>query len=145
MKHIWQSFGKSWSYFIDRALKYTSDPWSFYNTTKNGFHSELPFDDIKYIGAQLIFTTCSKSTLETLEKGVIIKVKTIKSYVKVNFKERNNNNNNYEICSKLTIKTPEGCYWRNSSVFIVNFEHISHFYLGFLLLTLNKYILAGCI
>ena len=102
MKHIWQSFGKSRSYFIDRALKYTSDPWPFYNTTKNGFHSELPFDDIKYIGAQLTFTTCSKSTLETLEKGVIIKVVTIKSYVKVNFKERNNNNN-YEICSKLTI------------------------------------------
>ena len=31
-----------------------------------------------------------------------------------------------EICSKLTIKTPERCQWRRSGVFIINFEHISH-------------------
>ena len=31
-----------------------------------------------------------------------------------------------EICSKLTIKTPERRQLRRSSVFIVNFEHISH-------------------
>ena len=42
-----------------------------------------------------------------------------------------------EICSKLTIKTPERRYWRRSGVFIVNFEHISHLVLMFLLLTLN--------
>ena len=30
-----------------------------------------------------------------------------------------------EICSKLTIKTPERRYWRHSGVFIVNFKHIS--------------------
>ena len=42
-----------------------------------------------------------------------------------------------EICSKLTIKTPERRNWRRSGVFIVNFEHISHFLLVFLLLTLN--------
>ena len=29
-----------------------------------------------------------------------------------------------EICSKLTIKTPERRHWRRSCVFIVNFEHI---------------------
>ena len=29
-----------------------------------------------------------------------------------------------EICSKLTIKTPERRDWRRSGVFIVNFEHI---------------------
>ena len=29
-----------------------------------------------------------------------------------------------EICSKLTIKTPERRHWRRSGVFIVNFEHI---------------------
>ena len=44
-----------------------------------------------------------------------------------------------EICSKLTIKTPER---RRSGVFIVNFEHISHLFLVFLLLTLNKKMLA---
>ena len=40
--------------------------------------------------------------------------------------------NRCEICSKLTI-----------SVFIVNFEHISHLFLVLLLLTLNKWMLAG--
>ena len=39
-----------------------------------------------------------------------------------------------EICPKLTIKTQE----RRSSVFFVNFEHISHLVLVFLLLTLSK-------
>ena len=43
-----------------------------------------------------------------------------------------------EICSKLTIKTPEPSQWRPSGVFIVNFEHISHLFLGLLLVTLNK-------
>ena len=43
-----------------------------------------------------------------------------------------------EICSKLTIKTPELRQWRSSGVFIVNFEHISHLVLVFLLLTLSK-------
>ena len=31
-----------------------------------------------------------------------------------------------EICSKLTVKTPERRHSRRSSGFIVNFEHISH-------------------
>ena len=31
-----------------------------------------------------------------------------------------------EICSKLTIKTPERHRWRRFGVSIVNFEHISH-------------------
>ena len=42
-----------------------------------------------------------------------------------------------EICSKLTIKTPERRLWRRYSVFIVNFEHIWHLALVFLLLTWN--------
>ena len=40
-----------------------------------------------------------------------------------------------EICSKLTIKILER---RRSSIFIVNFEHISHFILVFLSLTLSR-------
>ena len=44
-----------------------------------------------------------------------------------------------EIYSKLTIKAPERC----SDVFIVNFEHISHVFLVFLLLNLNTQMLAG--
>ena len=43
-----------------------------------------------------------------------------------------------EICSKLTIKTPERRQWRRSGVFIRNFEHISHLVLVFVLLTLSR-------
>ena len=42
-----------------------------------------------------------------------------------------------EICSKFTIKIPQRRQWRLSGIFIVNFEHISHFVLKFLLLNLN--------
>ena len=57
--------------------------------------------------------TCSKSTIETIEKGV-------------------------KICSELTIKIPERRHLHRSGVFIINFEHISHLFLVFLLLTLSK-------
>ena len=43
-----------------------------------------------------------------------------------------------KICSKLTINTPERRHWHCSDIFIVNFEHISHLFLVFLMLTLNK-------
>ena len=36
-----------------------------------------------------------------------------------------NTNTRCEICSKLTIKTPERSHWCHSGVFI-NFEHVSH-------------------
>ena len=46
-----------------------------------------------------------------------------------------------ETCSKLTIKTPERhC---RSGVFIANFEHMSHLFLMFLMLTLNKQKIVG--
>ena len=48
-----------------------------------------------------------------------------------------------EICWKLTIKTPERRPWSRSGVFIVNFQHISHHVLVFLLLTLNMQLSAG--
>ena len=60
------------------------------------------------------------------------------------FKVNNRNTRKWcEICSKLIIKTPEQLQWRRSGVFIVAFEHISHLFLVFLLLTLNKYMLPG--
>ena len=43
-----------------------------------------------------------------------------------------------EICTKLTLKTPERRHQRRSGVFVVNFEQISHIALVFLLLTLGK-------
>ena len=48
-----------------------------------------------------------------------------------------NTGTRYEICSKLTIKTPEQRQCRRSSVFIVDVDHISHLVLVFPLLTLN--------
>ena len=55
------------------------------------------------------------------------------------FKVNNSNTETRcEICSKLTIKTPVRRQWRRSALYIVNFEHISHFVLVFLLLTLNR-------
>ena len=45
---------------------------------------------------------------------------------------------NTEICSKLTIKTPERRHSHRYGVFIVNFEQILHDFLVFPLLTLIK-------
>ena len=60
------------------------------------------------------------------------------------FKVNNRNTRKMcEICAKLTMKTPERLQNCRSGVFIVNFEHISHLFLLFLFLTLNKYMLAG--
>ena len=48
-----------------------------------------------------------------------------------------------EICSKLTMKTPERLQWRCSGRRIVNFEHVSHLVLVLLLLTLNLQLQPG--
>ena len=45
----------------------------------------------------------------------------------------------------LRIKTPERRNLRRSGVFIVDFEHISHLFLMFQLLTLNKKMLTGVV
>ena len=47
------------------------------------------------------------------------------------------------ICLKLTIKIPERRHWRRYGAFIVDLEHISQLSLVFLLLDLNKSMLAG--
>ena len=92
--------------------------------------------------SQLTFT-CSKSTLETLEKGV--------KYVQ-NCKKIHRNGVSpilhfytpWKLQKTFGFLTFSGEYrnwaldWRRSGVFIVNFEHISHLFLLFLLLTLNK-------
>ena len=57
------------------------------------------------------------------------------------FKVNNRNTRtSCELCSKLTILTPERSY---SGVFIVDFEHIQYLDLLFLLLTLSRSMLAG--
>ena len=49
-----------------------------------------------------------------------------------------NNRKRCEICTNLRINTPK----RHSTVFIVNFEHISYIFLVFVL-TLSKYVFTG--
>ena len=49
-----------------------------------------------------------------------------------------NTRTRFEICSKLTTKTPERDQWHRSSVCIVNFEHTSYLVIVFLLLTLSR-------
>ena len=44
------------------------------------------------------------------------------------FKVNNRNRKMSEICSGLTVNTPERCHWCRSGVFIVNFEHISQLF-----------------
>ena len=64
------------------------------------------------------------------------------SLFKVN---KRNTRTGCEICSKLIIKAPERRQWRRSGVFIINFEHISHLVLVFLLLTLRSQMPTGLI
>ena len=76
--------------------------------------SHLPRTFFPRVVIQLTFT-CSKSTIETLEQSV-----------------------KYEICSKLTTKTPKRLLRRHYGVFIANLKQISHLVLVFLLLTFNR-------
>ena len=48
----------------------------------------------------------------------------------------------YEICSKLTIIISERRQWRPSSIFMVNFEHISHLVLVFYIVNF-EHVIAG--
>ena len=56
---------------------------------------------------------------------------------------KRNSRKRCEICSKLTIKASERRQWLRCGIFALNFQHISHFFLMFMLLTLNKLMLAG--
>ena len=59
------------------------------------------------------------------------------------FKVNNRNSRTtWEICSTLTIKTPERHQWCRSSVFVINLKHMSHLVLVILLLTLSRQLPA---
>ena len=92
-----------WEYWdgLSKWMSVGSNLWHKLSESDN-WHTQLAF-------------TCSKSTTETLEKGV-------------------------KHSSKLTIKTPERPQWQRFGIFIVNFEHISHFLLVYIVLTLNKWM-----
>ena len=44
---------------------------------------------------------------------------------------------------KVNNKNTRRRHWRRSSVFIVKFEYVSHFFFVFLMITLNLYLLPG--
>ena len=86
------------------------------------------------------FTHCLSISAKLLSKNKFWQNPSSNYMFKVN---KINTRAGCEICSKLTIKTPERCNWRRSGVFIINFEHISQLVLMFLLLTLSRWMLAG--
>ena len=86
---------------------------------------------------------CSLDTGHKLKKSSEDAQDMTYSLIKVNntylIKVNNSNTRkSCKICSQLKIKAIERRHWRRSCVFIVNFEHISHLFLVFVLLTLNK-------
>ena len=55
------------------------------------------------------------------------------------FKVNNRNSKTgCEICSRLTIKTPERHHCGPSGVFIVNFDHVSHLFVVFLSISFSR-------
>ena len=81
---------------------------------------------------------CSKLTIKTPERRQWRRSSVFPAIIHL-FKINNRTTRRkWEMCSKLTIKTPEWRHWRLSDVFIFNFEHISHLFPVFLLLTLSK-------
>ena len=85
------------------------------------------------------FRICSVGFCFRLIKGLMECISNFIDRTRCLFKVNNRSTTKRcQICLKLTIKTPERCYWRRSDVFSANFEHISHLFLVFLLLSLNK-------
>ena len=77
--------------------------------------SEIIHTNLEILPQSQSAFTCSKLTIETQEQAV--------KYV--------------------TLKTPERRHWHRSGAFSVNFEHISHLVLVFLLLTFNMKLPPG--
>ena len=146
------------------AFVWLTDDNSFWNVrptrTMDSVPTSVPislycgYNEITVVTAQCwaikLVTTYTNRTKETLKKQN--KKQTLFGYESAvpinlliinlsNFYLLKVNNRNttrrYEICSELTIKTPEWHHWCSSDAFIVNFEHISNLLLELLLLTLN--------
>ena len=107
--------------------------WSQYYWSKIGVVNQLHMGNLDVI--RFVRLWVGKNSLRTHTPANISLFKVNKRYTR----------KNCEICSKLITKTPEWRHWRRSGVFIVNFEHISHLFLVYLLLTLNMEMLAGTV
>ena len=92
------------------------------------------------LSVQLIASLIHYETIsvDVLEIFIVISKIRIHSPAGIYLLKVNNINtrSSCEICLKLTVKTRERHHRRRSDVFTVNFEHISHLVIVFLLLTL---------
>ena len=76
---------------------------------------------------------------KNIKKATFIRMSFLQQHSRQLYVQGNNRNTKTrcEICSKLTMMSPARRQWRCSDVFIVNFQHILHLPLVFLLLTLS--------
>ena len=88
------------------------------------YDGKIPFNEFKAIVSVVSIRNSEK--IITYPAGIYL--------LKIN---NRNTRTRCEICSKLTVKTPERRHWLRFCVFIVNFELISHIVLVFLLLNLK--------
>ena len=87
--------------------------FTFITTYQSFYNRSLFFcglQKLNYSCIMLVWRFCSKSTMEIPEQ--------------------------FEFCSKLTIRKPKLRHWRRSGVFIANFEQISHIVQIFLIVSI---------
>ena len=136
----------TWSYIINTAKKkmtiYKNNDWSFHQNS-----IKIPHFYCKKRSRFIFWHLTLKKSLKRFYTKYIPddhkhnSLITTVAYPVDNYMFKANNKNprtRCEIRSKLTIKTAEQRQWHGSGVFIVNFEHILHLVLVFLLLTLSK-------
>ena len=119
----------------------------FWNQHKKERKKKKNADPVKKCGVKKTFSFIKTYVVKIILRIISIKYQISNIWFPANIFSFEVNNRSpikrCEICSKLTIKTLELRHWRRSGVFIVNFEHISHFVLVFLLLIVNKKRLVG--
>ena len=112
LRRFWRDSIHDWNRSIppDEDILITSNS-SYLGLIQNSLSKSLTFDDI--YSAEKMFLS---GTLVRRYPAVIYLARVNKS----------NTRTRCEICSKLTVKTPEQRNWHHSGVFIVSFEHILH-------------------
>ena len=105
----------------------------------------VKFEQVSHIALRSSMTTLKKFLSTRVNgygiffKNQIYKKITFTKICRYLFKVNNSNTRKrWQICAKLTIKTSEQRYWLRCGALTVNFEHVSHLFLVFLFLILNK-------
>ena len=120
---------------------------NFYNrlfvatVLRNRFAYLFIFGVINWLRSSYRVVFCKKSVMKIFTKHLCGSPFWIKLQSRGNYVFKVNNRNPRARCDlywKLTIKTPDRHRSRHSSVFTVNFQHISYLVLAFLLLPLSR-------